>query len=170
MHIKAYMRLTKKGGRAVNRQPAKKRERGSVFVETAFVFTTFAFMLIGAFDFGQFLFVHQAFVERARNAVRWGAVNDPTNHTAIQNMVLYNQPNAPGGQGGGGNGGGDQNSNAPGYFGLTSDMVQVSDPGSGTNDYRVTVFITNYPYTVLSPYIGGTHIGPNITVSYPIGQ
>ena len=143
---------------------SRKRQRGSVLVETGFIFTTFAFMLIGAFDFGQFLFIHQALVERARNAARWGAINDPTNYTAIQNMVLYNQPTAPDGSWGG------QNSNAPGYFGLTSDMVQVSNPGSGTNDYRLTVFITNYPYTVLSPYIGGTYIGPNITIGYPIGQ
>ncbi len=136
---------------------SRKRQRGSVLVETGFIFTTFAFMLIGAFDFGQFLFIHQALVERARSAVRWGAVNDPTNLSATRNMVLYNRPTAPGGD-------------ASGHFGLTSDMVQVSDPGSGTNDYRLVIFITNYPYTVLSPYIGGTYTGPNITVSYPIGQ
>jgi len=140
---------------------SRKRQRGSVLVETGFIFTTFAFMLIGAFDFGQFLFIHQALVERARSAVRWGAVNDPTNLSATRNMVLYNQPTAPDGGG----------HDAPlGYFGLTSDMVQVSDPASGTNDYRLVVFITNYPYTVLSPYIGGTYTGPNITVSYPFGQ
>jgi Flp pilus assembly protein TadG len=136
---------------------SRKRRRGSAFVETAFVFTSFAFMLIGAFDFGQFLFIHQALVERARNAARWGIVNNPTDHTSIQNMVLYNQPTVPSGQ-------------ASGYFGLTSNMVRVSDPGSGTNDYRLVVFITNYPYTILSPYIGGTYTGPNITVSSPIGQ
>jgi hypothetical protein len=136
---------------------SRKRQRGSVLVETGFIFTTFAFMLIGAFDFGQFLFIHQALVERTRSAARWGAVNDPTNLTSIQNMVLYNQPTVPG-------------TSPSGYFGLTSGMVQVSNPGSGTNDYRLVVFITNYPYTVLSPYIGGTYMGPNITVSYPIGQ
>jgi len=151
---------------------SRKRQRGSVLVETAFIFTTFAFMLIGAFDFGQFLFIHQALVERARIAARWGVVNDPTNHSAIQNMVLYSQSSAPVDQqqqmnNGWGN---PAPGNPPGYFGLTPDMVQVSDPGSRTNDYRLVVFITNYPYTVLSPYIGGTHIGPNITVSYPIGQ
>jgi Flp pilus assembly protein TadG len=135
---------------------SRKRQRGSVLVETGFIFTTFAFMLIGAFDFGQFLFIHQALVERTRSAVRWGAVNDPTNHTSIQNMVLYNQSTAPG-------------NNQSGYFGLTSGMVQVSDPGTG-NDHHLVVFITNYSYTVLSPYIGGTYMGPNITVSYPIDQ
>jgi len=126
-------------------------------VETAFVFTSFAFILIGTFDCSQFLFIHQALVERARNAARWGVVHDPTDHTSIQNMVLYNQNPAPQDQ-------------TQGYFGMTSDMVQVSDPGSGTNDYRLVVFITNYPYTILSPYIGGTHVGPDITVSVPIGQ
>ncbi len=149
----------------MNRGQSSKRERGSVFVETAFVFTTLAFMLIGAFDFGQFLFIHQALVERARNAARWGVINDPTNLAAVQNMVLYNQPNLPGNQQGAGWG-----DAPPGYFGLNSSMVQVSDPGSGTGDYRLAVFITNYPYTILSPYIGGTYTGPNITVSYPIGQ
>ena len=133
---------------------ARKRQRGSVLVETALIFSTFAFMLIGAFDCGQFLFIHQALVERARSAARWGGVNDPTNLTAIQNMVLYNQTTGSG----------------SGYFGLDSSMVQVTNPGSGTDDYRVVFFITNYPYTVLSPYIGGTHIGPNITMSFPVGQ
>ena len=134
----------------------RERQRGSVFVETALVFTTFAFLVIGAFDFGQFLFVHQALVERARNAVRWGAVNDPTNVTAVQNMVLYNQATVP--------------PDASSYFGLTTDMVQVSNPGSGTIDYRLTVLVTNYPYTILSPYIAGTDLGPNIKVSVPLGQ
>jgi Flp pilus assembly protein TadG len=134
---------------------SRKRQRGAVFVETAFIFTTFAFMLIGAFDFGQFLFIHQALVERARSAARWGIVNNPTDTTSITNVVLYNQATDPG--------------NTTGYFGLTTDMVKVTNPGSG-NDFRLVVFITNYPYTILSPYIGGTYTGPNITVSYPIGQ
>lgn len=135
---------------------SRKRQRGSVFVETALIFTTFAFMLIGAFDFGQFLFIHQSLVERARSAARWGVVNDPTNVTAVQNMVLYNQPTDPGGR--------------SGYFGLTSAMVQVTNPGTGTDDNRLVIFITNYPYVVLSPTVGGTYTGPNITMSYPIGQ
>jgi Flp pilus assembly protein TadG len=139
------------------KQPTSgRKQRGSVLVETGLVFTTFAFLVIGAFDFGQFLFVHQALVERTRNATRWGAVNDPTNVTAVQNMVLYNQPTVPSG--------------ASTYFGLTTDMVQVSNPGSGTSDYRLTVLVTNYPYTILSPYISGSYIGPNIKVSVPLGQ
>ena len=49
-------------------------------------------------------------------------------------------------------------------------MVQVSNPGGGTDDDRLVVLITNYPYTMLSPYIGGTHMGPNILISFPLGQ
>ena len=123
-------------------------------VETGLTFTVFIFMLIGAADFGQFLFIHQALVERARNAARWGALSDPTNLTAIQNMVLYNQSTVP--------------SAGRGYFGLTTSNVQVTNPGSGTTNSRVAVLITNYPYTVLSPTIGGTYSGPNISIAYPV--
>ena|SRR5438105_2669104 len=140
----------------MNKTDSRKRQRGSVFVETALVSTIFAFLMIGALDFGQFLFIHQALVERARSAVRWGLVNDPSSLTAIQNMVLYNQSTAPTG--------------AAGYFGLTPSMVQVSNADSGTDDYRVVILITNYTYTILSPYIGGSYMGPNITVSAAVGQ
>ncbi len=130
----------------------RKRQRGAVMIETALVFSAFTFMLIGAADFGQFLFIHQALVERGRNAARWGALSDPTNTTAIQNMVLYNQPTA----------------GTSAYFGLSRSNVQVTNPGAGTNDSRVAILITNYPYVVLSPLIGGTYNGPNISVTYPV--
>ncbi len=130
--------------------------KGSVMVETALVFLAFAGMLIGAFDFGQFLFIHQALVERARYAARWGAINDPTDSTSITNMVLYNQaaPPPPG--------------TAP-YLNLTAANVTVTNPGSGTDDYRLNLQISGYSYTVLSPYIAGSYVGPRITVSVPLG-
>jgi Flp pilus assembly protein TadG len=131
-----------------------KSSRGSALVEAAFVLIPFAAMLIGIVDFGQFLFIHQALVERARYAARWGAVTDPTNTTAIQNMVLYNQPTA---------------STGSGYFGLTASMVQVTTQDSGTDDYRLVVNITNYPYQVFSLFISGTYYGPNVTISVPLG-
>ena len=136
----------------------EKRSKGSVLVETGFVFIIFAFMLMGAFDFAQFLFIHQALVDRARSAARWGALSDPTNTSAIQNMVLYNQTTAPVGA-------------SSGIFGLTSSMVQVSTQDTSSSDnYRLTVLITNYPYQMISPIIGGTYNGPNILISFPIGR
>jgi len=64
-------------------------------IETALIFIIFASLLLGIMDFGQFLFIHQALVERARYAARWGAVTNPSDSAAITNMVLYNQPSSP---------------------------------------------------------------------------
>ena len=130
--------------------------RGSVFVETALIFVVFFGILIGAFDFGQFLFIHQALVERARYAARWGAINDPTDSGSITNMVLYNQGAAP-------------PVGTASYFNLTAANVTVTNPGSGTDDYRLNLEISGYSYAVFSPYMAGSHTGPRITVSVPLG-
>src|SRR5262245_34304999 len=113
----------------------QKQSRGSVIIEAGLTLVIFAFMLTGIFDFAQFLFIHQALVDRARSATRWGALTNPTATTSIQNMVLYNQTTAPAGA-------------TNGIFGLTSDMVSVSTADSGTDDYRLIVTIFNYPYQI----------------------
>ena len=129
--------------------------RGSAIVEAALIFPLFFTMLIGAVDFGQFLFIHQALVERARYAARWGAVNNPADATAITNVVLYLQSTAP--------------PSGTGFLNLTASNVSVTNPDSGTANYRLAIRISGYTYTVLSPYIAGTRIGPVITVSVPLG-
>lgn len=134
----------------------RRNSKGSVMVETAIIFVAFVLMLVGIFDFGQFLFVHQSLVERARYAARWGAVNDPTDTTSITNMVLYNQSTTP-------------QAGTPTYFNLSSSNVSVTNPGSGTNDYRLTIQISGYSYLILSPYIAGTYTGIPVTVSVPLG-
>jgi Flp pilus assembly protein TadG len=134
----------------------QKQSRGAVIIETGLVFVLFAFMLMGVFDFAQYLFVHQALVDRARSAARWGAVTDPTNTTAIQNMVLYNQTTVPGNA-------------SSGIFGLTTDMVSVTNPNPTTSDRRLVVAISGYQYEMISPIVGGTHTGQNITISIPLG-
>lgn len=142
--------------RGKRRCAGRRNSKGSVMVEAAIIFVAFVFMLVGIFDFGQFLFVHQALVERARYAARWGAVNDPTDTTSITNMVLYNQSTTP-------------QTGTPTYFNLSSSNVSVTNPGSGTNDYRLTIQISGYSYLVLSPYIAGTYTGIPVTVSVPLG-
>jgi len=107
-----------------------------------------------AFDFGQFLFVHQALVERARYAARWGAINDPTNTTSIKNMVRFFQATDPG---------------TPAYFNLTDANVTVANNGSGTDQNRLDLTISGYSFTVLSPVIGGNLPGIPITISVPLG-
>ena len=133
----------------------QERSKGAVMLETALVSLAFTAMLIGVFDFAQFLFIHQALVERARYATRWGALSDPSNLTAVQNMILYNQAATP-------------PDGTPGYFGLTPGMVQVARPYSGQDDCLV-VLISNYSYQMISPYIAGSYNGPNIEVSVPLG-
>jgi len=137
-------------------------QRGNVMVETALIFIVFFSMLLGVFDFGQFLFLHQALVERARYATRWGAMNDAT-VDQITNMMRFYQSTNPGGTG---------------YFGLTSNMVAVTKTTdkicvvNDSNVYptlykRVTVKIHDYPYIMLSLFSAGTYNGPNITVDSP---
>jgi Flp pilus assembly protein TadG len=140
-----------------SRSSRRRRSRGDVLVETALIFIVFAGMLIGTFDFGQFLFIHQALVERARSAARWGAVNDPTDTTSIQNMVLYNQAATPIG-------------GTATYFNLAAGNVSVTNPGSGTDQYRLNIQISGYSYNILSLYIAGSYTGPPITVSVPLGK
>ncbi len=136
---------------------SKKSQRGNTILESALIFGPFIFILIGILDFGQFLYLHQALTERARSSARWGATQaqafDSNLQSEIQNMVLYNQPTAP--------------SNGQAFFGLTPQSVQVTSttPDSQTGYYQIVVKITNYPYQMLSPYIAGTHFGPNIVAS-----
>ena len=133
----------------------RRNTRGSTFVELSLIFLVFFCLLIGAFDFGQFLFIHQALVERARWAARWGMATYPSpTNTEIQNMMIYGKSTA----------------GSNGYFGLTSSMVTVTSPSANTWNARLTVLISNYPYKMLSPYIAGSYTGPNITVSVPLGM
>lgn len=125
-------------------------------METSLIFIVFAAIFIGAFDFAQFLFVHQALVERARSAGRWGAIQDPSDTTSITNMVLYNQAATPA-------------DGTPTYFNLRRDNVSVTSPDSGTDNYRLNIQISGYRYAILSPYISGTYTGPPVLVSTPLG-
>jgi len=55
------------------------------------------------------------------------------------------------------------------YFGLTTSMVTVASTGSGTDNFRLTISIHDYPYTIVSPWIAGSYTGPNINVAVPLG-
>ena len=135
----------------------RRNQRGSALVEGSLIFLVFFAMLIGAFDFGQFLFLQHAILERGRYAARWGAVNDPTNTAAIKNMILYNQSAAP-------------PSGTATYFNISADNVSVATADSGTDNYRLTVKITGYTYRIYSLWIGGTYTGPPVNIVQPLGR
>jgi len=131
----------------------RKKQRGSTIVELSVILLIVLSLLIGIVDIGQFLYIHQMLTERARAAVRYGVSNDPISTSAVQNMVMYGQTSGTG----------------AGIFGLQSSMVSVTTPDANTDDYRLLVKITNYPYTVFSPLIAGSYNGPDITASLPLG-
>lgn len=124
-----------------------------MFVELSLIFMVVVCMLIGMLDFGQFLFIHQFLTERARGAVRYGVTTSPIDVTGVRNMVLYGETSGAGN----------------GIFGLTPAMVEVSVDAANTDDYRLTVRVTNFRYLVFSPYIGGSYRGPEILATLPLG-
>ena len=127
------------------------QKRGQAIVEGALVTLVLAAMLIGVFDLGLILFIHQTFATRVRSAVRYAVVNT-YDESAIKNMVLYGQPTA----------------GTTGVFGLTATMVTVAEAGLGTNDQRIVVTISGYPYRFFSPWIGGAFNGRSIMASLPL--
>jgi Flp pilus assembly protein TadG len=133
----------------------RKHQRGSAFVETGFIFTVFAVMLLGIFDLGRVMFIHQALTERVRLAARWGAANGANNTTGIKNMVLYSASTQPNG--------------ATGYFGLNTNQIVVTHADSGTNSNRLTVSISGYQYKTVTPFFAKTLTGPKIEVTMALG-
>ncbi len=133
----------------------KRSRRGGTLVELTLIGLIFLALLLAIADCGQFLFIQQAIVERARAAARWGAATDPTDSAAIQNMVLYLQPSAPAGR-------------TP-SFGLAPSMVAVSTADGGTANYRLVVQISGFSYQTLSPYLAGAYRGTPVSVSVPLG-
>jgi len=131
----------------------RSRKRGSVIVELSLILLIVLSLLIGIVDIAQFLYIHQILTERARAAVRYGVSTDPISMSDVQNMVLYGQTTGTG----------------SGIFGLEASMVSVTMPNIHTDDYRLLVKVTNYPYTIFSPLIAGSYNGPDITASLPLG-
>ena len=131
--------------------------RGQALLEGALVTLVFLVLFIGIFDVGQVLFVHQSLVERARDAVRYGVVR-PYDADAIQNMVVYGQPGAPGEVNG---------TPAPGFLGLSASMVSVSRQDATFNEDRIVVAIRNYPFTFFTPFIAGVYQARPIVAALP---
>jgi len=131
-----------------------KSGRGQSTLEGALVILVFLATLIGIFDLGQVLFIHQTFVARARSAARYAVLN-PSETDAIKNMVLYGQSTVPVGA-------------ISGVFGLDSSMITVTRSDNGTSEDRVVVSIVNYPYRLFSPWIGRTFTGRPIVASFSV--
>jgi len=111
-----------------------KGRRGNAMVEACLTLTLFYTIVFSVCDFSWELYYHQALMNQARAAARYGAVN-PVSTTAIQNMVLYNSTTGSG----------------SGVLGLTSSNVNVAREGTaGGTDDRIVVTVTGYHYTLIT--------------------
>jgi Flp pilus assembly protein TadG len=132
------------------------RRRGSALIEASLITTLLLVIMLCICDFGYMLFQQQTLLYQARAAARYGAVNS-SDVTAVQNIVLYGQPGAPG----------DRRS---GMFGLTADNVTVARNVTGTPEDRIDVTVSNYDFTVVLPFLVGSFKGKPIRVSLPVEQ
>jgi Flp pilus assembly protein TadG len=142
------------------RRAGLRNDRGQSFIESTFVMLAFFALLFGVIDCGQVLVAHQALVERARAAVRWGVVN-PWDGTGdeIANLILYNQTSAP-------------RAAADGFLGLTRENVRVTYQPPSANrpdDETLSVAVVNYRYRFISPWIAHALVSPRpVLISAPM--
>jgi hypothetical protein len=119
----------------------------------------FLAMLLGIFDCGQVIFAHQALVDRVRTAVRWGTIHPGQGTEAVQNLILYNEPDEP-------------RAATEGYLGLKPQNVRVTHRPATVDDPNselLTVAIVNYESHFFSPWIAQVLISPRpVLVSAPL--
>lgn len=144
-------------------RPLKSREKqsGQAIVESTLILLVFLVMLLGILDFGQFFYFHQSLTERARAGARYGSVHacaDLTNCTGAVNVAIYNDPTGAG---------------TPVLPCLTSGCdqnatVTAAVTGSGTQDGRITVTITNYPLNFMLPFLAKSNWTIRATDPYEV--
>jgi hypothetical protein len=68
---------------------------------------------------------------------------------------MYGKPAAPQG-------------NPAGFFGLEPSMVNVVRQNRWTPEDRITITISGYHYTLVTPFLAGTFTGKPIAVTLPV--
>jgi Flp pilus assembly protein TadG len=143
---------------------SRQNQRGQMFVESGLIMLIFLPVLIGIMDFGQFLYLHLSLTERTRAAAHYGAITTYTDGSDIANVAIYNDP------------AGSANGATPLLPNLqTTDSgkdgyVSASLTSAGTDDARVRVTITNYPYNFLIMPSDLNHRTITDTEPYEVGR
>jgi Flp pilus assembly protein TadG len=122
---------------------SRQNQRGQAFVESGLIMLIFLPVLIGIMDFGQFLYLHLSLTERTRAAAHYGAITNFTDGSDIVNVAIYNDP------AGAANGATPLLPNLQGADSTKDGYVTASLTSAGTDDARIRVTITNYPYNFL---------------------
>jgi len=135
------------------------RQSGQSMVEGTLVLLVFFGLLTGVIDCGEVLFAHEALVERAREAVRWGALHPWQGPDPIVNFVLYDATEQP-------------RRSTPGYLGMTPANVQVRHQAPSSehpDDEILTVSIVNFESHFVSPWAAKVLISPRpVMISAPM--
>jgi Flp pilus assembly protein TadG len=122
---------------------SRQNQRGQAFVESGLTMLIFLPVLIGIMDFGQFLYLHLSLTERTRAAAHYGAITTYTDGSDIANVAIYNDP------AGAANGATPLLPNLQTADSTKDGYVTASLTSAGTDDARIRVTITNYPYNFL---------------------
>ena len=120
---------------------SRNSRRGQAMIESALIMMIFLPVLIGIADFGQFLYFHQTLTDRARAAARYGAVRAYTGSGIhVRKYAMYNDGDPADGA-------------IPVLPNMNLGMITASLDDSGTDSARITVTISNYPFSFLSPFM-----------------
>lgn len=127
--------------------------KGQALVEAALSILVFLSMLLGIIDFGLYLYFSQSLVERTRAAARF-AILDPTQIDKIKNVAIYNTPTPT--------------DATPRLLpALTGNMISIATADLGTPEGRVSVTISNYPISFVTPGLAGSFTARPSSVTYP---
>jgi Flp pilus assembly protein TadG len=143
---------------------SRQNQRGQAFVESGLVMLIFLPILIGVMDFGQFLYLHLSLTERTRAAAHYGAITTYTDGSDIVNVAIYNDP------AGAANGASPLLPNLQGTDSGKDGYVTAALTGAGTDDARIRVTITNYPYNFLMMPASLNHRTITDTEPYEVGR
>ncbi len=136
------------------RRPSRNR-RGSAILEATLTLPLFLLFVFSIVDFGITAFMHHTLMFRAREAARWGAVQNlasPGTITTIQNMILYG-------------------STTPGtasIYDITASNITVSRMHAPTNEDRIVITISGFQFPLYTYLVAGLHPGSPISVSMPV--
>ena len=143
---------------------SRHNQRGQMFVESGLIMMIFLPVLIGIMDFGQFLYLHLSLTERTRAAAHYGAITTYTDGSDIANVAIYNDP------AGAANGATPLLPNLQSTDANKDGYVSVSLTSPGTDDARIRVTITNYPYSFLLMPSDLNHRTITDTEPYEVGR
>jgi Flp pilus assembly protein TadG len=143
---------------------SRQNQRGQAFVESGLIMLVFLPVLIGIMDFGQFLYLHLSLTERTRAAAHYGAITTYTDGSDIANVAIYNDP------AGAANGATPLLPNLQTADSAKDGYVTATLTSAGTDDARIRVTITNYPYNFIMLPTSLNHRTITDTEPYEIGR